>query len=267
MIAKENFNILDSVVRHLQYTPLSLEMVANKLTAYTLFEIHEMLTTSQGYALGTNTSGSIEKTLAWSWGLLSERSQEMLTLCSYFTNSFTLNAIQAVLDALEHIEPYDTPEILQDLIESGMLLKVQVHGQVRYSIPYVLRSFTASHQKNFEHRHDVDWVHLSQRFVTHCHEHEDTSLFKSDLPTLFNISLLTKTQNSLDSAVLCARIWVQNGPWKEACQSFAQLSTHFKDTEYEELISLWYSRLLRLSGDTNKALTIIQQVKIQISCR
>ena len=48
---------------------------------------------------------------------------------------------------------------------------------------------------------------------------------------------------------------------KEACQSFAHLSTHFKHTEHNELISLWYSRLLRLSGDTNQALTIIQQIE------
>ena len=93
-----------------------------------------------------------------------------------------------------------------------MLLKTQLHGQVRYSIPYVLRRFTAGHQVNFERRHDVNWIHLSQKFVTYCQEHDDTSLLKLDQSTLFNISLLDTAQHNLDSAVLCARIWVQNGP-------------------------------------------------------
>ena len=259
-VTKDNFDILDALVRHLQYTPLSLEMVANKLSAYTLFELHEMLTSSERRSLSSTSSNSIEKTLEWSWQLLSERSQEMLTLCSYFASTFTLSAVQAVLRGLDHIEPYDTPEILQDLIESGLLLQTLSGDQARYSIPYVLLDFTAGHQPNFEQRYNIDWTLLSKNFVEYCQSLENVSLIKSDLPTLYDISRTNTGSHNVNSAILCAKIWIQYGPWREACSSFSRLYTHFKSCSEAESIALWYSRLLRLSGDTHKALKIVEQI-------
>ena len=260
VITKENFTILLAIVRHLQHTPLSLEMVANKLSAYTLFELHEMLTTSKGHTIGSAALTPIEKTLEWSWQLLSERSQEMLTLCSYFAHNVTLSAIQAILSAFEHIEPYDTPEILQDLLESGLLLKTKSDGQTRFSIPYVLRNFTLGHQTTFEEKYGIDWPSLSKYFVEHCKNLEDTGQIKFDRATLYNISRMGTEQHHIDSAILCGQIWVQYGPWKEACQSFVRLSGLFEHSDYIDSIALWHSRLLRLSGDTNQALQIVQQI-------
>ena len=158
------------------------------------------------------------------------------------------------------LEPYDTPEILHDLIESGLLLKSQINGQARYSIPYVLLGFTAGHQHSFEQRHGVDWTLLSKSFVGYCQTFNDINLIKPDLSTLYNISRMGTEQHNTDSAILCAQIWSQYGPWKEACQSFSRLNVQFEDSSYAELLMLWYSRLLRLSGDTHQALHIVEQI-------
>ncbi|MAA79099.1 MAG: hypothetical protein CL916_07540 [Deltaproteobacteria bacterium] len=122
-----NRNYYLDIVHHLEGIPLAIEIFAAKLSVVSLHELHTHIRKS---TFSTQETG-LQKTLQWSWGLLSSSTQSTLKQCSLFQDGFFLDAAIGILLSDNHDSAYIIDQ-LDVLLQTQFIRKQTNKGKTRY---------------------------------------------------------------------------------------------------------------------------------------
>ncbi|SEB46003.1 non-specific serine/threonine protein kinase [Amycolatopsis tolypomycina] len=123
--------------------PLAIELAAGQLDVMTLREIvdhPELLRLLVDGPYEQHHHRTMHATIKWSYDLLGEREQRMLTLVSIFEGGFDLEAATSVC-ADNGIDTSDVPSLLKCLVRKSLLLTESASGRTRYRMLELVRRF------------------------------------------------------------------------------------------------------------------------------
>ena len=267
VLTKTTFLALCDILELLEYTPHTIELIASKVSHYTILELKHLLTTSSHYNLASRDEQSLlNATIAWSWEQLSPRSQTTLAVGSMFKGSFTIGALGSVLEHLNIFDVQDATEVLEDLVATNLLRRSLHNSQVRYSLPYSLYRYASTQLKVLctdSNNTLIDlYTTLAQYFTT-----LKSSLYdlQPDVETVFAILTHGVIQYKTECITLCGQILERFGPWHRGIEIMSHLEQHHKDDENVIHIALWKGKFLRLTGEIGSSLNLIQRTIQRIS--
>ena len=260
VLTKTTFLALCDMLELLEYTPHTIELIASKVSHYTVLELKHLLTTSSHYTLASRDEQSLlDATIAWSWEQLSPRSQTTLAVGSMFKGSFTIGALGSILKHVNSFDVQDAPEVLEDLVATNLLRRSIHNSTVRYTLPYSLHRYASTQLEVLcedSNNTLIDlYTTLAQYFTT-----LKSSLFdlKPDVETVFAILTHGVIQHKTACITLCGQILERFGPWHRGIQIMGYLREYNEDDENILNIALWEGKLLRLTGAIGAALDLIQ---------
>lgn len=122
-LGDDDLRAVADIVRALDGLPLAIELAAARRRVFSTRELANRLTDPQA-ALGweqrqSNRHRSLQRAIAWSWGLLTEVEQRTLAACSVFASAFEVSDALAVLGPV--LQPRDLLETLVALRDKSLL--------------------------------------------------------------------------------------------------------------------------------------------------
>ena len=112
--------------------------------------------------------------IAWSYGLLDEKEQEMFRRCAIFSGDFSLEAAQGICSP-PHANPRDQAGYIWSLADKSLLQPQEASGEVRYKMLETIREFaldqlTATEEWPQIQRRHADWfLQLAEGAASHLH--------------------------------------------------------------------------------------------------
>ena len=140
----ENLAAVTAIVRHLDGLPLAIELAAGRLGAFTVDDLQERL----GRALVLLRSGaptdverhsSLRATLQWSYQLLDDHGQQLLSALALFPDGFTLDAAERVGSGIGL--PTDPASTLAHLVDTSLIEPLLDRRPARYRMLETVRGF------------------------------------------------------------------------------------------------------------------------------
>jgi predicted ATPase/class 3 adenylate cyclase len=136
-----------SICRRLDGIPLALELAAARLSSMSLVHLSQRL--DQRFRLLTGGSRNVmprqqtlQATVDWSFGLLTEPEREMLRRLSVFSGGFELEAVEAVC-VTERIDVYEVANLLGSLVAKSLVIADRTPDSVRYRMLETIRQYAA----------------------------------------------------------------------------------------------------------------------------
>ena len=136
-----------SICRQLDGMPLAIELAAARLRSLSLTDLHNRL--DQRFRLLTGGSRTalkrqqtLQATVDWSYSLLTRAEQLLLGRLSVFTESFDLDAAEAVC-SLGDIEAFDVTNLLGSLVDKSLVVTEPTGEALRYRLLETIRQFAA----------------------------------------------------------------------------------------------------------------------------
>jgi len=139
-LTKENCNTIVEICRRVDGIPLAIELAAARISILSVDEILKQLHDSFSLlARDSKTTLSRHQTLQasldWSWGLLSETEQIFLQQLSVFAGGWTLEASQAVCDG-------DALSLTDALVKKSLIVVYQRSGrETRYRFHEIVHQY------------------------------------------------------------------------------------------------------------------------------
>jgi predicted ATPase/class 3 adenylate cyclase len=136
-----------TICRRLDGIPLALELAAARLSSMSLAQVAARL--DQRFRLLTGGSRNamprqqtLQATVDWSFGLLSERERETLTRLSVFAGGFDLEAAEAICASAE-VDALDVVDLLGSLVDKSLVVADHSPQSVRYRLLETIRQYSA----------------------------------------------------------------------------------------------------------------------------
>ncbi|MBT3276181.1 MAG: hypothetical protein HN368_23745 [Spirochaetales bacterium] len=148
-ISSDNAQDIAEICRHLQGSPLAIEMAAARSNALTPREIRVMVESQFGLLKTLDRSASarhqdLHSVFDWSYALLTAEEQELLCQLSVFRGGFALDAAEKICSD----DSGSIFELVYSLIDKCMVQQVPVSDGGRYRLLEPVRQFAAEIQKN-----------------------------------------------------------------------------------------------------------------------
>jgi predicted ATPase/DNA-binding CsgD family transcriptional regulator len=131
--------------RRLDGLPLAIELAAVRTRVLSVDEVLERL--RDRFALLTGGSRAalprhqtLQATIDWSYGLLTEREQSLLRRLSAFAARFTLEDAESVCSSGE-LPPTDALDLLSSLVEKSLLMREDYSGRTCYRLHETMREY------------------------------------------------------------------------------------------------------------------------------
>jgi predicted ATPase/DNA-binding winged helix-turn-helix (wHTH) protein len=157
LIGPETAALAGEICRRLDGIPLAIELAAPRLARMSAAALRDGLADRLPGEAGGRQDGpvrqrTLEATLSWSFGLLSEAEQALLRRLGVFAGSFSFDAICAVA-AAPPIKWQDVAALLGRLIEASMVVRDAPRGNVsRYRLFETTRAFALGQMEAEEAR-------------------------------------------------------------------------------------------------------------------
>jgi predicted ATPase/class 3 adenylate cyclase len=139
--------LVASVSRRLDGIPLALELAAARLSSMSLQQISERL--GQRFRLLTGGSRNamprqqtLQATVEWSFGLLTEPEQDVLRRLSVFAGGFELDAAETIC-AAHSVDAFDVLDLVSSLVSKSLVIAERMPGSVRYRMLETIRQYAA----------------------------------------------------------------------------------------------------------------------------
>lgn len=141
-LSAENARFVAGICRQLEGLPLAIELAAARMNVLSAEQIHQRL----GEALSLLTRGSsvalphqqtLQATLEWGYGLLSEAERALFRRLAVFTASFSLEAAESICD----IPPAAVLDLLSNLVDKSLVEPLPTARAMRYRLLEVVRQF------------------------------------------------------------------------------------------------------------------------------
>ncbi len=180
-LTEENSGAVVDLCRRLDGIPLTLELAAARLSAFSPEQLaaridHRFGLLSSDRHTAIPRQQTLEATVDWSYQLLTDREQRLFNRLSVFAGGWTLDAAEAVCSG-GGINGMEVPRILAHLVGKSLVLaEPDSHGDVRYRMLETLSTYAwqklvesgektaivASHAEHFRARvEQLDWLGLS----------------------------------------------------------------------------------------------------------
>jgi len=165
----DNIGDVVELCRSLDGLPLALELAAARLGSMTPKEIAATLgsglTTSQADAAGDSRHATLDATIGWSFGLLSDQSRELLIRLGVMTGRFLLEDVLSVC-ASGAESPEGVRDQLSDLVDRSLVMAETSGARTRYRLLETIRRFCLGHLGEDElalrERHADHFARLAQ---------------------------------------------------------------------------------------------------------
>jgi predicted ATPase/class 3 adenylate cyclase len=139
--------LVASVSRRLDGIPLALELAAARLSSMSLQQISDRL--GQRFRLLTGGSRNamprqqtLQATVEWSFGLLTEPEQDVLRRLSVFAGGFELDAAESICAACS-ADAFDVLDLVSSLVSKSLVIAERMPGSVRYRMLETIRQYSA----------------------------------------------------------------------------------------------------------------------------
>jgi predicted ATPase/class 3 adenylate cyclase len=156
-LTAQNCRQVGQICRVVDGIPLAIELAVGKLRSLPLDQIESRLTSRiQMLNGGTGPSRhqTLEQTLEWSYGMLSQTERDLFADLSVFRGGFELDGVERVC----RVEAVDDPAVtVGDLIEKSMLTRDRRSGRYRFLEPIRLYAWAMLKESDrgsgVQHRH------------------------------------------------------------------------------------------------------------------
>ncbi len=143
-LTEENARAVAQICDALDGIPLAIELAAAWVKMLPVAQIAERLSdrfrllraTARGLDPRQQT---LEATMDWSYGLLSEREQALLRRLSVFAGTFSLEAVEAICS--NGIKPHDVLDLLGRLVDKSLVTVDQQHDIAPYRLLETVRQY------------------------------------------------------------------------------------------------------------------------------
>jgi len=139
--------LVATICRRLDGIPLALELAAARLSSMSLRQVSDRL--DQRFRLLTGGARNamprqqtLQATVEWSFGLLTQRERETLTRLSVFAGGFDLEAAEAVCTS-ETVDEFDVADLLGSLVDKSLVIADHLPESVRYRLLETIRQYGA----------------------------------------------------------------------------------------------------------------------------
>jgi len=169
-VVAANRDAVIQLCRRLDGIPLAIELAAVRLKALSVDQIVERLDDRFRLLTAGNRTAmprhqTLQATIEWSYGLLSEPEQKLWTRLSIFAGGFDIAAAEQVCvgEGIADIEVFD---LIAGLLDKSILAREEIGGKVRYRLLETLREFGLAKLRGygqeaaFRHRHRAWLRHL-----------------------------------------------------------------------------------------------------------
>jgi predicted ATPase/class 3 adenylate cyclase len=144
LLTSSNLNQVVELCRQLDGLPLALELAAARLSLLSLDEIIVLLASSSSILKGgkrfTSRQQSLQATIEWSYGLLSEVEKALIKVLSVFRGGFTVKHASSLV-AKVGIVIDDILDSLKSLLDKSLLLQQFSDGTPRLDMFETMRSY------------------------------------------------------------------------------------------------------------------------------
>jgi predicted ATPase/class 3 adenylate cyclase len=139
--------LVATVCRRLDGIPLALELAAARLSSMSVRQVSERL--DQRFRLLTGGSRNamprqqtLQATVDWSFGLLSQTERDTLTRLSVFVGGFELEAAEAIC-ASSAVDALDVMDLVGSLVDKSLVVADRGSDSVRYGLLETIRQYSA----------------------------------------------------------------------------------------------------------------------------
>ena len=144
---RESGPLVATICRRLDGIPLALELAAARLSSMSLKQISDRL--DQRFRLLTGGARNamprqqtLQATVEWSFGLLSQRERDTLARLSVFAGSFDLDAAETLCTTAA-VDAFDVADLLGSLVDKSLVVADHAAGTVRYRLLETIRQYGA----------------------------------------------------------------------------------------------------------------------------
>ena len=165
---KENARTVADICRRVDGIPLAIELAAARVNTLQVEEILKQLHDSFALLSGDGRTTlprhqTLQASMNWSWGLLSEAEQTFLRQLSVFAGGWTLESAQAVCDA-------DTLDLISALVKKSLVVVDRETGrETRYRFHEIVRQYLrkklveSGQEENIRTRHLKYFLQFSEQ--------------------------------------------------------------------------------------------------------
>jgi predicted ATPase/class 3 adenylate cyclase len=139
--------LVASVCRRLDGIPLALELAAARLSSMSLQQVGDRL--DQRFRLLTGGSRNamprqqtLQATVDWSFGLLTEPERNVLRRLSVFAGGFELEAAEAIC-AADSVDAFVVLDLISSLVSKSLVIAERAPESVRYRMLETIRQYAA----------------------------------------------------------------------------------------------------------------------------
>lgn len=140
-------SLVSSICRRLDGIPLALELAAARLSSMSLTHLSDRL--DQRFRLLTGGSRNVmprqqtlQATVDWSFGLLTEPERETLLRLAVFAGGFELEAAEAIC-ATEQVDAFGVMDLVGSLVDKSLVVADRTSASVRYRMLETIRQYCA----------------------------------------------------------------------------------------------------------------------------
>jgi predicted ATPase len=144
MASLDEASAVAEICRRLDGIPLAIELAASRMVSMTAVEVRDRLDDRFRLLVGSRRALERHQTLRqavqWSYDLLDEAEENLLTRCSVFSGGFDLAAACVVGDSADELATLD---VLDALVRKSLLVADRSFSRTRYLMLETIRQFAA----------------------------------------------------------------------------------------------------------------------------
>lgn len=181
-INSENAQTVIEICRKVDGIPLAIELAAARVNILQVEEILRQLQDSfallaNEYQTGQPRQQTVQASMDWSWGLLSEAEQRFLQETAVFSGGWTLEAAQVVCEG-------EVLSLTSALVKKSLIAVKQLAGrQTRYRFHEIVRQYVSEkliesgEEANIRKRHLKYFFNLAEQAETELHQRDQARWF------------------------------------------------------------------------------------------
>ena len=139
--------LIATICRRLDGIPLALELAAARLSSMSVQHVSERI--DQRFRLLTGGSRNamprqqtLQATVDWSFGLLTQAERDTLTRLSVFAGGFEMDAAEAICASAD-VDAMDVMDLLGSLVDKSLVVADRGSDSVRYRLLETIRQYSA----------------------------------------------------------------------------------------------------------------------------
>lgn len=192
----DELSAIAQIVRKLDGLPLAIELAASRMRVLSPEGILDRLTCRfdllrQDTGELATHQATLEKTLGWSWNLLSPTEQSVLAQLSVFRGGFSIEAAEAVVDLSTQESSATVLDVIQDLRDKSLVAtqqKTRNAPKVRFCLLQSLKEYVMKRLDELGQRRAVERRH-SQHFAARARQWHQSTTYEGEAEILIHLTL------------------------------------------------------------------------------